>query len=89
MMVRRITIKEASTQFSDLADRVKNSGDEFVVERDGQPLCKISPAPPKPFTVADMVELLRSLEPPDPQYCDAVEEYVRNQPPMPPSPWDS
>jgi antitoxin (DNA-binding transcriptional repressor) of toxin-antitoxin stability system len=88
-MVRRITISEASTQFSELADRVKNSGDEFVVERDGQALCRISPAPAAPFTIADMVELLRSLEPPDPEYFDAVEEYVRNQPPVPPSPWDS
>ena len=87
-MVRRITISEATARFPDLADRVKSSGDEYVVERDGQVLCRISPAPSTAFTVADMGELLRSLEPPDSDYLDAVEKITRNQPPVEPSPWD-
>ena len=89
-MVRRINISEATTKFADFAERVKASGDEFVVERDGQELCRISPAAAgAPFTIRDMVELLRSIEPPDPGYFDDVEDVVRKQPVTPPSPWDS
>src|SRR3954471_10449125 len=83
-MVRRIDISEATARFADFAQRVKESGDEFVVERDGQVVCRISPAGGASFSVRDMVELLRSIEPPDGEYLDAVEDVVRHQPVVPP-----
>jgi hypothetical protein len=53
----------------------------------------IAEAPPpgmKPFTGADFLALWERLPHPDPGWADAVEEAVRNQPPISgQSPWDS
>lgn len=51
---------------------------------------KHAASPPNaPFTVADLVALLRSAPKPDAEYWDCVEAITRNQPQMQPSAWES
>jgi hypothetical protein len=54
-----------------------------VVERGGQPVCRIVPAGPRKCTVADLVEFLRTAPRPDPGYWDDLEEITRSQPAVP------
>ncbi len=80
--MEKITATEAVRRFSDILNRVKYKGEEFVVERGGEPVCRIVPAgPPKKFTVADFVRVLREAPKPDPEYWDDLEDILKNQPP--------
>jgi antitoxin (DNA-binding transcriptional repressor) of toxin-antitoxin stability system len=87
-MVSRITLKDANARLPDLVNRVKNAGEEFVIEQGGEALCRLTPVVPKRFTGADFVELMRTIEHPDPGFADDVEDAIRNQGILPPSPWD-
>ena len=49
----------------------------------------IVPAGPQKFTLRDLVQLLKRIPKPDPQYWDAVENINRKQPPLPESFWES
>jgi prevent-host-death family protein len=75
------SVTEAARNFSDLVDRVLNRGEVFVVERGGQPVCRIVPARPANFTLRDLVRLLKTIPKPDPGYWDDIENIQRNQPP--------
>lgn len=87
-MESRISATDAARSFSDLINRVFYRSEEFVVERGGQPVCRIVPAGPPQFTVRDMVELLKTVPKPDEEYWDILETMNRSQPPMPESPWE-
>ena len=87
-MESHLSATEAARNFSDLINRVLYRGEVFVVERGGQPVCRIVPARPVKFTLGDLVQLLKTIPKPDPAYWDAVEEANRNQPPLPESPWE-
>ena len=86
-MESHITATQAARAFSDLLNRVRYRGEEFVIERGGEPVGRLVPALPSQFTFADLVRLLRSAPKPDPGYWDAVEEITRRQPALPKSPW--
>jgi hypothetical protein len=60
---------------------VKYRNETFVVMRRGEPICEIVPVRTASFTGYDLVELLRSLPPPDKDYLDAIERHVRKQQP--------
>ncbi len=85
-MESRISATEAARNFSDLLNRVLYRGEEFVVERSGEAVCRIVPAKPVKRTLADLVRILDSA-PPDPEYWDTVEQATRRQPKLPKSPW--
>jgi antitoxin (DNA-binding transcriptional repressor) of toxin-antitoxin stability system len=87
-MKTRISATKAARSFSDIVNRVRYRGESFVVERRGQPLCEIVPVRPAKSTVGDFVRLLRSIPKPDKEYLDIVEDLVRNQPRVAPSPWE-
>jgi antitoxin (DNA-binding transcriptional repressor) of toxin-antitoxin stability system len=87
-MKTRISSTKAARSFSDIVNRVKYRGESFVVERRGQPLCEIVPVRPAKSTVADFVRLVRSIPKPDEEYLDIVEDLVKNQPKVAPSPWE-
>ncbi len=87
-MKTRISSTKAARSFSDLLNRVRYRGETFVVERRGEPICEIVPAKPARFTVADLVDLLRSIPRPDDEYLDLLDELRRNQPKVAPSPWE-
>src|SRR5208283_3786018 len=80
----KISATEAARNFSDLVNRVYCKGETFVLERGGEPVCKISPVKPAKFTGADFVELLSHLPRPDSEYFDLLEELNRGQQPLEP-----
>ncbi len=86
-MESHLTATEAARSFSDLVNRVLYRGEVFVIERGGQPVCRIVPAGPVKFTLRDLAGLLKTIPKPDPGFWDAVEKANRNQPPLPESPW--
>jgi antitoxin (DNA-binding transcriptional repressor) of toxin-antitoxin stability system len=86
-MKSTISATQAARAFSDLVNRVRYRGEEFVIERGGQPVCRIVPAGPPTCTVAELARILRSLPRPDDGYLAAVEEAVARQPALPRSPW--
>jgi antitoxin (DNA-binding transcriptional repressor) of toxin-antitoxin stability system len=87
-MVSRISLNDANARLPDLVNRVKTGGEEFVIEQGGEAMCRLSPVPPRRFTGADFIELMRTIRRPDPEFWDDVEAGVRNQGTVPPSPWD-
>jgi antitoxin (DNA-binding transcriptional repressor) of toxin-antitoxin stability system len=78
---------QAVRQFSDLLNRVRYRGEEFVIERGGEPVCEIIPARPVTRTVVDLVWALRTIPKPDDKYWETVEDITIHQQPLPPSPW--
>jgi antitoxin (DNA-binding transcriptional repressor) of toxin-antitoxin stability system len=88
IMESHISATEAARSFSDLINRVLYRGEVFVIERGGQPVCRIVPAGPSKFTLRDLTQLLKTLPKPDPGYWDVIEDIQRKQPPLPESPWE-
>jgi antitoxin (DNA-binding transcriptional repressor) of toxin-antitoxin stability system len=85
---RTISASQAARTFADLLTRVRNHGETFVIEEEGEPLCEISPMKPPPCTGADLLALWRSLPKPDRGFWVAVEEATKQQPMVPASPWE-
>jgi antitoxin (DNA-binding transcriptional repressor) of toxin-antitoxin stability system len=83
----RISATKAARAFSDLLNRVRYRGEAFVVERGGEPICRIVPTQPAARTAAELVDLLRTMPKPDTGYWDTLEEITRRQPVLPKSPW--
>jgi prevent-host-death family protein len=88
IMESHISATDAARSFSDLVNRVLYRGEVFIIERGGQPVCRIVPAKPAKFTLRDLVQLLNTLPKPDAGYWDVVEDIQRKQPPLPKSPWE-
>lgn len=81
---------EAVRAFSDILNRVRYRGETFVVERGGEPICRITPvSSPVRFTGKDLVKLLEQVPRPDDGYLEAVEAAATEQPTLPGSPWES
>ena len=87
-MESHISAAEAAQTFPDVIERVRSHGDVFVVEREGEPICRIEPIFPARRTVRDLVRLLQAAPRPDDAYLDAVEEVAQNQPTLPETPWE-
>jgi len=80
-MTTRVSATKAVRTFSDLLNRIRYRGEEFVVERAGEAVCRMTPAaPPRRLT-------LREIPGPDPDYASDVRRAVRNQGRVPRSPW--
>ncbi|HYM13511.1 MAG TPA: hypothetical protein VEU62_22415 [Bryobacterales bacterium] len=86
-MDSHISATRAAREFSDLLNRVRYRGEEFVIERGGEPVCRLTPARPASFTLASLARLLGSIPKPDKGYWDAVARITRRQPAVPRSPW--
>ena len=90
-MESKITASEASRNFSDILNRVKYKREVFVVERNGERVCRIVPANPVEWkSAAELADAWARLPKPDPGFWDDVEENIRqmNQPLPVTSPWD-
>ena len=87
MSIRRITATEAARGFSELLNRVRYRGEEFVIERGGEPVGRLSPVRPVASTVEDLVRVLRSAPHPDDDYLLELESLQKRQPRPPRSPW--
>ena len=86
-MESRITATHAARSLSDILNRVVYRGEEFVVERGGEPICRIIPAGPRKCKLANLAELLGSGSKPDPKYWYDLETIIKNQPLAPDSSW--
>lgn len=87
-----VTASECARSFSDIVNRVVYRGEEFIVERNGQPACRISPAEPFPgartCTVAQFDNLFADQPPgEDPAFAADLEKIIRAQSNLPPAPW--
>jgi len=79
-METRISARKAARNFSRILDRVRDRREAFIVEQDGEAVCRIVPVLAVKRTLADLVRILDSAPKPDPDYWNIVEEITRNQP---------
>jgi antitoxin (DNA-binding transcriptional repressor) of toxin-antitoxin stability system len=89
---KKISATEAARSFSDVVSRVRYRGEEFIVEKGGEAVCRISPVASSRVaksTIGDFLRLLEELPPVDDEYRDTVRELTRKQGKMPRSPWES
>jgi prevent-host-death family protein len=78
--MRAISSTELSKNLSDVINRVYYQHETVVVERGGKPVCQIAPvAAARQFSLANLVELLRSIGSTDPAFADAVRAGVEQQ----------
>lgn len=87
VMESHLTATEAARSFSEILDRICDRGDSFVVERGGQPVCRIVPVS-RHCTVADLRRLLESGPRPDAEFLDEVDKLAQAQPILPAGPWE-
>ena len=79
---------EAVRTFSDLLNRIRYRGEEFVVERAGEPVCRMTPAaPPRRLSFRELVSVLRDIPGAHAGYAADVRDAVREQGRLPRSPW--
>ena len=87
-MTTRVSATEAARTFSDLLNRIRYRGDEFVIERGGEPICRMVPATTSSnLTMRQLADLLRDLPVPDRGYAADVRSASRHQARLPRSPW--
>jgi antitoxin (DNA-binding transcriptional repressor) of toxin-antitoxin stability system len=86
---KKISATEAARSFSDVVARVHYRGEEFVVEKGGEAVCKISPVGQgaAKSTIADLLSILDAMPAVDDGYREAVLEVTRKQPKLPRSRW--
>lgn len=87
---KKITATEAGRSFSDVVARVRYRGEEFIVEKGGEAVCRISPVGPGAArsTIGDVLRWLDETPIPDKDYRDVVTTLARKQPKLPKSPWE-
>lgn len=87
---KKISATDAARSFSDVVARVHYRGEEFVVEKGGEAVCRISPVGQgaAKSTIADLLQLLETMPPIDDGYREIVRELTRKQPKLPRSPWE-
>jgi antitoxin (DNA-binding transcriptional repressor) of toxin-antitoxin stability system len=84
----RVSATDAARSFSELLNRIRYRGEEFVVERGGEAVCRMSPAtPPRRLSLRELAALLRELPPPDAGYPADVRRAAARQGRLPKSPW--
>jgi prevent-host-death family protein len=88
-MVRTISATKAAREFSDLLARVRYRGEEFVIEKGGEPMCRVVPlrAGVSGSTASDLARVIGKFQKPDAEYLKQVESASRRQPKIPKSRW--
>ena len=87
---KKISATEAARSFSDVVARVHYRGEEFLVEKGGEAVCRISPVGQgaAKSTIDDLLGLLETMPAVDDGYRNAVRALARKQPKLPRSPWE-
>jgi antitoxin (DNA-binding transcriptional repressor) of toxin-antitoxin stability system len=85
-----ITAAEFARNAKEILKRIREEGESFRVEQDGEVIAEIAPPrePANRFTVADFVEVMRTAPPSDDKLADDLEEIHALQGALPPSPWE-
>lgn len=86
---KKITATEAARSFSAVVSRVRFQGDEFVVEKGGEPVCRISPVGTSEArsTVADLLRLLSDGPVVDEEFRKTIRTLGRGAGKLPKTPW--
>ncbi len=78
----RISATELARRLSDVLNRVRYRGEEFVVERGGEAVARIEPpGPPHVITLGEFLDMLRRAPRPDKGFADDLERVHAAQPP--------
>lgn len=87
MKPSHISATDAARSFSDIVNRVRYRGEEFIVEKGGQAVCRIVPLESaKRGTIADLIRILEQF-PVDEDFAADVRAGIPG-PSVPESPWD-
>lgn len=87
-MENRISATEAVRSFSDLLNRIRYRGEEFLIERGGEAVCRMTPATaPKRVIGRELAVIVRELPHPDPGFAKDVEDAIKRQGRAPRSRW--
>jgi hypothetical protein len=87
-MVTRVSATDAVRTFSDLLNRIRYRREEFLVERGGEAICRMTPAGSAGLTLGELAALLRALPRPDAGFSADVRAAVKGQGRPPRSPWE-
>jgi antitoxin (DNA-binding transcriptional repressor) of toxin-antitoxin stability system len=86
-MTTRITATELARNLSDILNRVRYQGETFRVERNGEVVAELKPAPDtKVFTVAHFRRAFGDIKVPEGMGAD-IEEARKSLGPLPEPPW--
>lgn len=87
-MATHVSATEAVRTFSDLLNRIRYRGEEFVVERAGEAVCRMTPStPPRRLSLRQLAALLDELPRPEPGFASDLRRAARSQSRLPRSPW--
>ena len=88
---RTVSASFAAKNFGALVDAVREGGATYVVERSGQPVVHVVPAPVRRATLADLAGLYREAGRLSEDYLREVEHGAArlNRPSIPKDPWAS
>ena len=88
---RTVSASYAAKNFGALVDAVREAGATYVVERSGQPVVHLVPAPVRRATLADLADLYREPGRLSEDYLREVERGASrlNRPSIPRDPWAS
>ena len=73
--MKRISATEASRSFSRVLDQAEHGGESFIIERNGRAVAELRPAPTS-STVGDLIEFLRDVPLPDPDFRGDLLEII-------------
>ena len=88
-MEYRISATDLARRAGEILGRVRYRGDTFLIDRNGDPVARLSPVPATATgTVRDLVATWRSAGPPEPAFADDLELVGASDEP-PDLPWAS
>ena len=76
----RITATELARNLSDLLNRVRYRGEEFVIERNGETVATLVPPPAETIAVRELTARLRGVPSPGEGFADDLEAIQSSQP---------
>lgn len=80
-MNTKIAATELARNLSDVLNRIRYRGEQFVVERNGEPVANLGPVGAvRGITVAEFFERLRTMNWPDEGFADDLEAIQASQP---------
>ncbi len=80
LVPKKISATDAARSFADVLTRVSHRGEEFIVERGGEPVCRISPVGPATrSTAGDLARAVAAISWPDAEYFAILRDLVRKQ----------
>lgn len=82
-METTITATELTENLADILGRVRERGERFVIERDGEPIAALTPAVAPPgITMRELAAQMRAVPFPSEGFADELEVIQRSQPPV-------